>query len=95
MEPVSTMAGQDFGKLKASHGVTLLGGGEIKSWAMSRWGEAVRAGGACKCPGTTGKNAAMMSKGLAQTDWAMAVFMVLQLEQNSSSDRNSASSPGI
>lgn len=45
--------------------------------------------------GTTGKDAAMMYKGLAQTDWAMAVFMVLQLELSSSSDGNTASTLGV
>lgn len=66
---------------------------------MSRWGEALRAGKAYKCPGTTGKDAAnascMMHKGLARTDWAVAEFMVLQLKQNGSSDRNSTSGPGV
>lgn len=49
------MAGQGSGELKAGHGVTLLGGVEIESWAMNRWGEAVGAGGACKCLEPLGK----------------------------------------
>lgn len=46
---VGPMAGQGSGELGAGHGVTLLGWGEIESWAMSRWGEAVGAGEACEC----------------------------------------------
>lgn len=41
------------------------------------------------------KNAAIVYKGLAQADWAVTVLMVLQLEQNGSSDRHSARSPGV
>lgn len=86
--------GQGSGELKTGYGVTLLGGRD-RVLGHGQVGKAGRAGEASRCPGTTEKDAAMMYRGFALTDWAMATLMVLKLEQKGSSNRNSARSPGV